>query len=120
MEIDGSLSLTLHPLIFEVMPSSQLHSTLPSSSMTVVECAEINLAHISFERRELGAPVVTLLFSRDIVDQNIKSNSGGLALRDLSLQVTVGARHGAELFAKITSFSAHFNPETEEFALCRG
>lgn len=86
----------------------------------VVECAEINLAHISFERRELRAAVVTLLFSRDIVDQNIKSNSGGLELRDLSLQVTVGARHGAEIFAKIISFTAHFNPETEEFALCRG
>ena len=87
VEMDGSLSLTLHPLICEVksMPSSQLHSTLPSSSIMVVECAEINLARISFERRELRAAVGTLLLSQDIVDQNIRRNSRGLELRDLSL-----------------------------------
>ena len=61
--MDGSLGLTLHPLICEVKsaPPLWLHTTLPLSSTMVIECAKTNVEHIAFERRDLRAAVVNLL-----------------------------------------------------------
>lgn len=118
VQINGSLRLTLHPLICEVKsaPSSRLHTASPPSSAVVMGCARTNTEHTAFERREPRAAVVDLLLWQDMADQKLKSKKGGLEQRDLSLQISAGARHGAGVFAKMLS-NAHFNPETEESTL---
>lgn len=62
VEMDGSLSLTSHPLFCEVSALVvQPHSSLAASSMTVTARAEIHVAQISFEGRECRAAVADLL-----------------------------------------------------------
>lgn len=97
-------------------PHFQPHSTPPSPSVMVIECAGVNVGRISFERRKCRAAVVNLLLWQCVIDQTFKSSDRGPEHRDSSLWAS-GARQGAEGSIKIISSCVCFSPGNEESSL---